>query len=150
MDNDPGCPRAEFLRDSSQVRHGELLPGKDYSHGFLSAPVPSCLKGYEALHRAYGKLPWAAVLQPAIELAENGFIIREGIISDMKEHLSSQFPSTMKVMQPNGRWPLAGEIFRQPDLARTLKEIANGADRLLSWPHGGPHRKVLSGQWRRP
>jgi len=112
-----------------------LYQGKDYSHGFLSAPVPSCLKGYEALHRAYGKLPWAAVLRPAIELAENGFIIREGIISDMKEHLSSQFPSTMKVMQPNGRWPVAGEIFRQPDLARTLKEIAkNGADVFYRGP----------------
>jgi len=113
----------------------DLYQGKDYSHGFLSAPVPSSLRGYEALHRAYGKLPWAAVLQPAIELAENGFVIREGIISDMKQHLSQQFPSTMKVMQPNGRWPMAGEIFRQPDLARTLKEIAkNGADAFYRGP----------------
>ena len=51
----------------------ELYQGKNYSHGFLSAPVPSSLKGYEALHKVYGKLPWATVLQPAIELAENGF-----------------------------------------------------------------------------
>jgi gamma-glutamyltranspeptidase/glutathione hydrolase len=113
----------------------ELYQGKDYSHGFLSAPVPSSLRGYEALHKAYGKLPWATVLQPAIELAENGFVIREGIISDMKQHLSQQFPSTMKVMQPNGRWPVAGEVFRQPDLARTLKEIAkNGADAFYRGP----------------
>ena len=113
----------------------ELYQGKDYSHGFLSAPVPSSLRGYEALHKAHGKLPWAAVLQPAIELAENGFVLREGIISDMKQHLPQQFSTTMKVMQPNGRWPVAGEIFRQPDLARTLKEIAkNGADAFYLGP----------------
>lgn len=113
----------------------DLYQGKDYSHGFLSALVPSSLRGYEALHKGHGKLPWAAVLQPAIELAEKGFVIREGIISDMKQHLPQQFPSTMKVMQPNGRWPVAGEVFRQPDLARTLKEVAkNGADAFYRGP----------------
>jgi gamma-glutamyltranspeptidase / glutathione hydrolase len=111
--------------------------GKDYSHGFLSAPVPSCLRGYEALHKAYGKLPWAKVLQPAIELAENGFVIRQGLIDDMNQYQKTllEFPSTTKVFQPAGRWPKAGEIFRQPDLARTLKEIAqHGADVFYRGP----------------
>jgi gamma-glutamyltranspeptidase/glutathione hydrolase len=111
--------------------------GKDYSHGILSAPVPSCLKGYEALHKAYGRLPWAKVLQPAIEIAENGFVMRQGLIDDMKEYqkVLQEFPFTMKVFQPSGRWPMAGEIFRQPDLARTLKEIAeHGADVFYSGP----------------
>jgi gamma-glutamyltranspeptidase len=67
-----------------------LYQGKDYSHGFLSAPVPSCLKGYEALHKAYGRLPWAEVLQPAIELAENGLIIRQGIIDDIRQPQACQ------------------------------------------------------------
>jgi gamma-glutamyltranspeptidase/glutathione hydrolase len=114
-----------------------LYQGKDYSHGFLSAPVPSCLKGYETLHKAYGKLPWAKVLQPAIELAENGFVIRQGLIDDMHEYqkLLQEYPSTTKVFQPGGRWPVAGEIFRQPDLARTLKDIAeHGADVFYSGP----------------
>src|SRR6202049_1732608 len=109
----------------------ELYRGKEYSNGFLSAPVPSCLKGYEALHKAYGRLPWAKVLQPAIELAENGFVIRQGLIDDMNQYqkVLQEFPSTIKVLQPNGRWPMAGEIFRQPDLARTLRNIAkDGAD----------------------
>jgi gamma-glutamyltranspeptidase/glutathione hydrolase len=51
--------------------------GKDYSRGVFSAPVPSTLKGYEALHKAYGRLPWAQVLQPAIELAEKGFVMTD-------------------------------------------------------------------------
>jgi gamma-glutamyltranspeptidase / glutathione hydrolase len=114
-----------------------LYQGKDYSHGILSAPVPSCLRGYEALHKTYGKLPWAKVLQPAIELAENGFVIRQGLIDDMKQHEKDllEFPSTKKVFQPNGRWPAAGEILRQPDLARTLKEVAeHGAGAFYDGP----------------
>lgn len=126
-----------FYGSAPQRATASLYQGKDYSHGFLSAPVPSCLKGYEALHKAYGKLPWARVLQPAIELAEDGFVIRQGLIDDMKEYqkVLQEFPSTTKVLQPNGRWPVAGEIFRQPDLARTLKEIAkNGADAFYRGP----------------
>src|SRR3984893_14398477 len=120
-----------FYGSAPQRATASVYLDKDYSHGFLSAPVPSCLKGYEALHKAYGKLPWARVLQPGIELAEDGFVIRQGLIDDMKEYqkVLQEFPSTVKVLQPNGRWPTAGEIFRQPDLARTLKNIAkNGAD----------------------
>jgi gamma-glutamyltranspeptidase/glutathione hydrolase len=127
----------DFYGSAPQRATASLYQGKDYSHGFLSAPVPSCLKGYEALHRAYGKLPWARVLQPAIELAEDGFVIRQGLINDMKEYqkVLQEFPSTTKVLQPNGRWPVAGEIFRQPDLARTLKDIAkNGADAFYRGP----------------
>jgi len=126
-----------FYGSAPQRATASLYQGKDYSHGFLSAPVPSCLKGYEALHKAYGKLAWARVLQPAIELAEEGFVIRQGLINDMKEYqkVLQEFPSTTKVLQPNGRWPVAGEIFRQPDLARTLKDIAtNGADAFYRGP----------------
>jgi gamma-glutamyltranspeptidase/glutathione hydrolase len=114
-----------------------LYQGKDYSHGFLSAPVPSCLKGYEALHRAYGRLPWARVLPPAIELAENGFVIRQGIIDDIRQYqnLLQEFPSTTRVFQPGGSLPKQGEIFRQPDLARTLEDIAeHGAGVFYSGP----------------
>ena len=126
-----------FYGSAPQRANASLYQGKDYSHGFLSAPVPSCLKGYEVLHKAYGKLPWARVLQPAIELAEEGFVIRQGLIDDMKEYqkVLQEFPSTTKVLQPNGRWPVAGEVFRQPDLARTLKDIAkNGADAFYRGP----------------
>ena len=105
--------------------------GKDYSHGFLSAPVPSCLKGYEALHEAYGRLPWAKVLQPAIELAEGGFVMTQPLSDEIQldRDQLAKIPSTAKVLLPNDRVPRPGEIFRQPDLARTLKDIAkHGAD----------------------
>ena len=105
---------------------GSFYTGKDYSRGVLSAPVPSGLKGWETLHAAHGKLPWAVVLQPAIDLAENGFVVRKPFSDSISEkrELLSKFPTSAKVFLPNGHVPQPGEIFRQPDLARTLKEIA--------------------------
>src|ERR1700732_4610402 len=50
----------------------EVYRDKDYTHGALSVPVPSSLKGFETLHRTYGRLPWSKVLEPAIDLARNG------------------------------------------------------------------------------
>ena len=103
----------------------EALKDKPYKTGYLSTPVPSNLKGYEALHKAYGKLPWAEVLRPAIELAEDGFIADEEfvwLLDVLKDRLD--FPSTRSVFFPGGRAPLPGELFKQPDLARTLKRVA--------------------------
>jgi gamma-glutamyltranspeptidase/glutathione hydrolase len=109
----------------------EVYSGKSYSRGYLSAPVPSTLKGYAALHAAYGKLQWSQDLQPAIELAEQGFVMTKALSDDIEANrqVLSQFPSTAKIFLPGGRAPHPGEIFRQPELARTLKEIAaRGAD----------------------
>lgn len=117
----------------------EAYTGKDYSNGYLSAPVPSCLKGYEALHAAYGKLSWAQVLQPAIELAEYGFVMTKDLSDTIEEKktLLSRFPSSAKVFLPDGRVPKPGNIFKQLDLARSLKEIAkDGADVLYEGEMG--------------
>jgi gamma-glutamyltranspeptidase/glutathione hydrolase len=108
----------------------ERLAGRPYKKGYLSTPVPSNLKGYETLHRAYGVRPWTEVVQPAIDLAEHGFVVDEGfggLLTVLEKDLD--FPSTRRVFFPGGRPPRAGEVFRQPDLARTLKAIAkDGAD----------------------
>lgn len=117
----------------------ESFAGKDYSHGVLSVPVPSALKGYEALHKAYGRLPWAKVVQPAIELAEAGFVVEQPLADDFHESEKelSKIPATAKVLLPGGRAPNAGQIFRQKDLARTLREIAQrGADAFYHGPIG--------------
>jgi gamma-glutamyltranspeptidase/glutathione hydrolase len=100
--------------------------GKNYSRGALSAPVPSGLKGWATLHAAYGKLPWATVLQPAIDLALNGFVVRRPFSDSIAEErdLLSKYPTSAKVFLPNGLVPKPGEIFRQVDLAKTLQEIA--------------------------
>ncbi|MFI5336940.1 MAG: gamma-glutamyltransferase [Opitutales bacterium] len=119
-----------FYGTAPQAATIEALKGKDYRQGYLSTPVPSNLKGYEMLHRAYGSLPWRDVVQPAIDLAENGFVVTEefsGLLTLQEDKLN--YPSTRRVFFPGGRVPRPGEIFKQPDLARTLRRIAaEGAD----------------------
>jgi len=108
----------------------DFLKDKSYKTGYLSTPVPSNLKGYAELHRAYGRLPWAELLEPAIDLAENGLLVTEefsGILKLLEARLD--YPSSRRVYFPGGRAPEPGELFRQPDLARTLRRIAaDGAD----------------------
>ncbi|HUG51943.1 MAG TPA: gamma-glutamyltransferase [Vicinamibacteria bacterium] len=109
----------------------EAVSGKDYKRGYLSTPVPSNLKGYEALLKTHGTMAWAEVLAPAIELAEEGFVVTEefsGILETLQDRLTP-YPSSRRAYFPGGRAPRPGEVFRQPDLAATLKAIArDGAD----------------------
>jgi gamma-glutamyltranspeptidase/glutathione hydrolase len=115
-----------FYGDAPQGATPESYAGKDYSTGYLSCPVPSSLKGFAALHGAHGKLPWARVMAPAIELADDGFAMYSYLSDSIERSRKelSQFPSTAKVFLPDGRVPAPGEVFRQRDLARTLRDIA--------------------------
>ena len=115
-----------FFGPSPGLATPEAVKGKNYEHGYLSPVVPSCLAGYAALHRAYGRLRWREVMQPAIELAEQGFAVTEdfaGIVALMKPAM--EFPTTQAVFFPGGRAPRVGEVFKQPDLARTLQRVAD-------------------------
>ena len=51
-----------FYGSAPEHATARAYQGKDYSHGALSVPVPSSLKGFETLHQAYGRLPWSKVL----------------------------------------------------------------------------------------
>src|SRR5262249_5407981 len=72
----------------------------------------------------WGTMSFEQVLQPAIDLAENGFPMSEDrarMTASAQKIL--KYPSTVKIYVPNGEAPKAGEIFRNPDLARTLKKL---------------------------
>lgn len=114
-----------FFGPSPKLATIEVVRGRDYSHGYLSPVMPSCLAGYAAMHEKYGRLPWREVVQPALELAERGFAVTEdfaGVLQVMEPELD--FPTTRAVFFPGGRAPRVGELFRQPDLARTLRQVA--------------------------
>lgn len=114
-----------FFGPSPKLATIEAVKGKNYEHGYLSPVLPSGLAGYAAMHQKYGRLPWREVVQPALELAERGFAVTEdfaGVLQVMQPELD--FPTTRAVFFPGGRGPRAGDLFRQPDLARTLREVA--------------------------
>ena len=98
------------------------------STGPLPISVPGCVDGWFELHGKFGRLDMSAVLAPAIRYAEEGFPL-----SDLIAHywrLStprlSQQPGFTEQFTVDGRAPEAGEVFRNPNLGRTLRRIAMG------------------------
>jgi gamma-glutamyltranspeptidase/glutathione hydrolase len=116
-------PRAPKLATIEwyEKNNGGKIPESD---GLLSGGVPGVVDAWYTLLDRWGTMSFEQVLQPAIDLAENGFPLSErgaSYIAGSKKIL--KYPTSVKVYLPNGRPPRAGEILRNPDLARTLKKL---------------------------
>ncbi len=95
--------------------------------GIDSVTVPGAVDGWTKLHARFGRLPWKNLFQPAIHYAENGYPVPEAIRaywSDAAAGLPSN-PESQRDFLPNGKVPEIGQIFRNPDAARTLTTLAN-------------------------
>ncbi|HEX9893300.1 MAG TPA: gamma-glutamyltransferase [Gemmatimonadales bacterium] len=93
--------------------------------GHLSVGVPGAVAGLAEAHRRFGKLPWRDLVEPAIALARNGFVIdtfRSRSIGADSARLS-QFPASAAIFLPGGHRPAPGTTLRQPELALTLEAI---------------------------
>ena len=93
--------------------------------GHLAAGVPGSVAGMLEAHRRFGKLPLAALVEPAIRLAHDGFnldSIRSARIRGDSAKLV-RFPASAQIFLPGGRVPAVGERLVQRDLARTLSAI---------------------------
>jgi gamma-glutamyltranspeptidase/glutathione hydrolase len=109
----------------------ELFTEESLNEGILSSPVPSNLKGYQALLERFGTLALADVLAPAIELAEDGFLMTPLFHDQIERYRETfeRYETSAKVFLPGGKVPAVGTLFKQPDAARTLRQIAErGAD----------------------
>ncbi|QDV34064.1 Putative gamma-glutamyltransferase YwrD [Tautonia plasticadhaerens] len=95
-------------------------------YGPLSWSVPGCVDGWATLHGRFGSVPMADLLAPAIRYAEEGFPVSEVIAAGWKadEPALAEIPSSAECYLPNGSAPGFGDVFRNPDLARTLRVIA--------------------------
>ena len=114
------APRLATI-DWYQQHLGGKLPQSD---GLLAGTVPGIVDAWYLLLDRWGTMSFAQVLEPAIDLAENGFPVGNGLARTIEGSKKlRKYPSSVKVYYPNGRAPQAGEIFRNPDLARTLKKL---------------------------
>ncbi len=97
-------------------------------YGPLAVSVPGAVDGWSELHAAFGRLELAELLAPAIEYAEQGFGVTEVIAVDWAADaaLFEEFPGFSDVFMLGGRAPVAGELFRNPRLAKTYRAIADG------------------------
>lgn len=108
-----------YLGDDGRIRN-------NVNHdSILAVGVPGTVAGLFKAHATYGKLDWKELLDPAIDLAENGFKVGPGIagFSHWIYENREAYPSTAEVFLKNGEPQQEGDLFIQHDLAETLKRI---------------------------
>jgi gamma-glutamyltranspeptidase/glutathione hydrolase len=107
---------------------GEIRPGLS-EKGHLSVGVPGSVAGMVALHARYGRLPWAALVQPSIDLARQGFAATANEakwLNDQAADFRTYNPSGQPYLWREQPWQ-AGDRIVQADLARTLERIRDSS-----------------------
>jgi gamma-glutamyltranspeptidase / glutathione hydrolase len=108
--------------------HGEVIEEASIV-GYKAIAVPGSVAGLVYAAKKYGKLPLERVMAPAIKLAGDGYRLAWEDAEDLRDdkHLA-QFPESRRIFQRDGNYYKAGEIFRQPEMVRTLQRIARNPD----------------------
>jgi gamma-glutamyltranspeptidase/glutathione hydrolase len=117
-----GIPKAET--DPLTIPKGAVVEGTPSGR---TALVPGYMAGVQALHDRFGKLPFAALFEPALYLADHGFPVSAGYAGmlAMRRKVLERLPETKAVyLKPDGSVYQAAEVFKQPALAVTLRHIA--------------------------
>ena len=114
------------------------------TRGINSVTVPGAVNGWDKLLTRFGRQTFAQVLAPSIDYATNGFPVGE-VVSvywrDSEKDLRADEP-TARTYLIDGHLPQAGDIFRNPDLAWTYRQIATGGK--AAFYRGGIARKILA------
>ena len=136
----PKLATADFYR-KRPLQVGEILEPPEKTGlkgmvpvaGLMSALVPSLPDASLLALREYGTKSFAEVVEPALELADGAAIDeqRSGSIQSSREFFTL-WPTSLKHFMPEGHVPMPGEIFRQPDLARSLRGMVEAERKALS------------------
>lgn len=117
--NASGWTPAGWTQETFAAKHVTRL------RGIWSVSVPGAVAGWQALHDRFGKLPLAEDLKPAEALAENGFPVSEANSVEWEKYgmpFADQ-PGFARIFLPNGSYVHLGQIFKNPDVANTLRII---------------------------
>jgi gamma-glutamyltranspeptidase / glutathione hydrolase len=120
----------EFVRSKG-------IEGKLPQRGPFTVTVPGVVAGWDALRKRFGALPLSVSLAPAIFHAENGFPVMEITAGGWarSEEMLGKHPNSRATFLIDGRAPTPGQIFKNPDLARSLRRIADqGRDGYYKGP----------------
>jgi gamma-glutamyltranspeptidase / glutathione hydrolase len=117
------APRAVTLEKLLDLGLGEMP-----ERGGLTVTVPGAVRMWEDAANRFGTQPLARLLEPAWELAENGYPVAEVVARywEESEDLLRKNGAAARIFLPGGRAPGAGELFYQVDLAATISAVAEG------------------------
>ena len=117
---EPPAPRLATIEWYQKNNDGKL-PSSD---GLLSGGIPGVVDAWYLLLDRWGTMSFEQTLKPAIDLAENGFPLSERLARTIATSRKiRKYPSTVEVYLPGGEAPKAGDVFKNVDLARTLKKL---------------------------
>jgi gamma-glutamyltranspeptidase/glutathione hydrolase len=119
----PLAATADMYLDAS----GNVLPEDNLNSsitGYKSIATPGSVAGLSYAEKKYGKLGIARVIAPAIRLAQEGYVLSDQEADWLRSKRLGYFPDTKRIFQRGGNYYKSGEVFKQPELAQTLKRIA--------------------------
>ena len=121
------------FRETAPARSSPAMFLKDgkydadlHHNSYISVGVPGTVSGLHMAWKDHGHLPWKRLVDPAVKLARDGFPVSESLARSLAGTLNSmkRFPASIAQFSKKGVPYEAGEILRQPDLAKTLQRIA--------------------------
>src|SRR5580700_758174 len=109
--------------------------------GYKAMAVPSSVAELAYAQQHWGKLSLARVMEPAIRLAREGFVLDYGTARDLRDKDLTKFAESRRIFQRDGDFYQQGDVFKQPELARTLERIAKNPDDFY---HGDLARELAA------
>jgi len=117
---------------------GYFLEGKINDVGYQSICTPGAVKGFAEALKRWGTISWRRALEPAMRIAEEGFVVSQNLsagwktkakypeASSLLETVQSNAEARRIYLKPDGSIYEPGETLRNPDYARTLRQLAGG------------------------
>lgn len=136
----PSAARQEMFFDDD----GNVVLDETYRFSHKSSAIPGSVAGLAHIVEEYGTMTLAEVLAPAIRLARDGIEVTYDLAADLafSQRLKNNPASLRKFYKPDGSNYEVGEIFKQPDLAWTLSEIA--AEGVDAFYRGSVAEKIVA------
>lgn len=132
----PAKATANMYLDSK----GNVIPGLS-TVGYKAIGVPGSVAGMVYAEQHWGKLGLKQVMEPAIRLARDGFVLDYEEAQSFRDPQLAQFPDSRHIFQRDGNYYQAGDSFQQPELAKTLERIAANPDDFY---HGALARELAT------
>ena len=131
---------AKATANMYQDDKGNVIPGLSVT-GYKSIAVPGSVAGMVYAQQHWGKLTLKQVMEPAIRLARDGFMLEYDEAKSFQDKDLAKFPESRRIFQRDGNYYQAGETFKQPELAKTLERIAANPDDFY---HGSLARELAA------
>jgi gamma-glutamyltranspeptidase/glutathione hydrolase len=131
---DRGSPTTYDFRETAPARASPTMFLKDgkydaerHHYSYISVGVPGTVAGLHLAWQQQGTLPWRRLVTPAVDLARDGFVVTDGLARSLRGQIDrfKQHPASLAQFTKNGTPYEAGDLLKQPDLARTLERIAS-------------------------